>query len=67
MKAGDKYTDHYGEFRVMAIAEGWVMVRRKGAVPFVLYAKDIKEKVNAPADKVVDKCVDEQSAEIDTQ
>lgn len=27
--------------RVMAVAEGWAMVRRKGAMPFVCSVKDL--------------------------
>lgn len=36
VKIGDRYRDPYGTMRVIAIAEGWSMVRRKGAMPFVL-------------------------------
>jgi hypothetical protein len=28
--------DEYGPFRLMAVAEGYVMARRKGAMPFVV-------------------------------
>lgn len=34
-KAYVKYGNEYAEVRVMAEAEGWSMVRRKGAMPFV--------------------------------
>ena len=30
-----------GEYRIMAIAEGYVMLRKKGCVPFVESKKDI--------------------------
>jgi len=32
------------EVRVMAIAEGWAMVRRKGAMPFIVREKEIWER-----------------------
>lgn len=28
--------DEYGDFRLMAVAEGYVMARRKGRMPFVV-------------------------------
>ena len=32
------------EVRIMAIAEGWAMVRRKGKMPFVCWAGDLTRK-----------------------
>ena len=40
LNVGDRFTDEHGEVRVIALAEGWVMVRRKNAVPFVAYWKE---------------------------
>ena len=31
------------EVRIMAIAEGWAMVRRKGAMPFVARLEDLSQ------------------------
>ena len=31
------------ELRVMAEAEGWLMVRNKGCMPFVVHSKDVAE------------------------
>ncbi len=39
-KAGDKFTDGISETRVMAVAEGYVMARFKGAAPYVISEKD---------------------------
>lgn len=40
IKVGDKFVDEHGRFQVMAIADGWAMVRRPRAVPFVLMLTD---------------------------
>ena len=44
MKLGKAILQHNGdkfEVRVMAISEGYAMVRRKGAMPFVCNVKDL--------------------------
>ena len=41
-KVGDKFYDHVGEIRVMAIAETYAMVRRPHAVPFTIRVKDLR-------------------------
>jgi len=49
IKAGDRvfYGDQEfdgGMVRVMSIAEGWAMVRRKGCMPFCIMVKDLMER-----------------------
>ncbi len=39
IKPGDKFRDMYGVVRVMAIADGYVMFRRRGCMPAVEMAK----------------------------
>lgn len=34
---GERWYDGFGEVRVMAIADGWIMARRPGCIPFVTY------------------------------
>lgn len=54
MKAGDIVIcklmrwDEPGEVRIMALAEGYAMVRRKGCMPFIVSEKDLhlKETTN---------------------
>lgn len=44
--------DQYGTFRLMAYAEGYVMARRKGGMPFVLTVEEwnaIRKPGNGPA------------------
>jgi hypothetical protein len=41
VKPGARFRDEVGEFRVMAVAEGWAMCRRKGCSPFVRSVRDI--------------------------
>lgn len=38
---GAKIKTNGGEYRIMAIAEGYVMLRRKGCAPFIESKKDI--------------------------
>ena len=45
IEVDDWLQDDYGWFRVMAIAEGWMMVRRKGAVPFTIRVKDKRIRI----------------------
>jgi hypothetical protein len=44
-KRGDvlKRPNGAGEARVMAVAEGWVMLRHPGAAPFLRFAKEIRD------------------------
>ena len=41
VKKGLRYFDNWGEWRVMAVAEGYYMVRRKGCVPTVFKVNDL--------------------------
>lgn len=38
---GAKIKTNGGEYRIMAIAEGYVMIRKKGCMPFVESKKDM--------------------------
>ncbi len=40
-KVGDSWKDAHGLTRIMAIADGYAMCRRRGCMPFVVYLKDI--------------------------
>lgn len=44
IKAGAKFSDVIGEIRIMAVAEKYAMVRRKGCMVFVLSFKEIIER-----------------------
>lgn len=46
VKPGLRYFDHFSEWRVMAVAEGYYMVRRKGCVPTVFAVKDLVNAIN---------------------
>lgn len=46
IKVGFKYFDQRGEFRVMAVAEGYYMCRRKGAMPAIFMVKDLVSALN---------------------
>lgn len=37
------WSDWVGSARVLAVAEGYAMLRRKGAVPFVVSVKELDE------------------------
>lgn len=39
VRKGQYWKDAVGQFRVMAVAENYVMCRRRGVVPFVLPIK----------------------------
>jgi hypothetical protein len=41
IKPGMVFRDPFGTFKIMAIAEKWAMVRRRGAAPFCLSLKNI--------------------------
>lgn len=41
VKRGQVRRDHHAEYNVMAVADGYAMVRRKGAMPFVLPVKTV--------------------------
>ena len=41
LEAGESRFDRYGPIRVMAVAEGWAMVRRPRAKPWVLRVADV--------------------------
>ena len=38
------YEDENGPFRVMTVAEGYAMCRRKNAIPFVVPLKDLRHR-----------------------
>ena len=40
---GDRITTESFEVRVMAAAEGYAMIRRRGAIPFVCKMKELEE------------------------
>jgi len=42
--------DKIGPFRVMTVAEGWAMCRRKGAMPFVRPWRDVLELIVEASD-----------------
>lgn len=42
VKPGDKFSDAHGPATVMAVAAGWVMMRRKGCVPFCVWWVDLQ-------------------------
>ena len=46
IKVGFKYFDQWGEFRVMAIAEGYYMCRRKGCYPTLFKVNDLVKALN---------------------
>ena len=39
---GDRFEWNIGEVRVLAVAEGWLMVRHRGCAPFLLFARDAR-------------------------
>jgi hypothetical protein len=41
VKVGSYWFHRHGEVRVMAIAEGYAMVRRRGCAPFVVSCKEL--------------------------
>lgn len=43
-KRGDECADDSGPIRCMAVADGYVMARRPGCVPFILTVKDWTRK-----------------------
>lgn len=44
---GDRVHDVNGELRVMALADGWLLVRRPGCVPFAMYHHDWRRLAEA--------------------
>mgnify|MGYP003424313920 FL=1 len=46
IRVGFRYFDQWGEFRVMAVAEGWYMCRRKGATAVCFKVKDLVDALN---------------------
>ena len=42
LKVGSKFSCGNSMARVMAIAEGWVMARRRGCMPFVVKLDEIE-------------------------
>ena len=46
IKVGFRYFDQWGEFRVMAVAEGYYMCRRKGCCPAIFSVKDLVDALN---------------------
>lgn len=57
MKTGDialaevGYQKEWAIVRIMAIAEGWAMVRRKGAMPFCVMVKELRAAVDAAKER----------------
>ena len=49
-RIGERRFDELGEFRLMAHADGYLMVRRKGAVPFVMASVEWPQLGLTPAD-----------------
>lgn len=43
LKIGDIVTTITGEFKIMAIADGYVMMRRKGCVPIIERLKTLEK------------------------
>lgn len=41
VEVGQVWTDSFGPFRIMAVAEGWALTRRKNAIACGMYCKDI--------------------------
>lgn len=41
VKRGFRYRDRIGEIRVMAVADGYAMCRRPGAVPFIKMVAEV--------------------------
>ena len=41
---GDKFVDHSGSARILAIADGWAMMRRSNQIPFVFFCNDLMTK-----------------------
>lgn len=41
IKRGFKFADAFGEFRVMAVADGYAMIRRPGCQPTVKSVREI--------------------------
>ena len=44
LRVGDRLHDDYGEFRIMAMAEGYVMMRRLGCTPFAAKLTDFMDR-----------------------
>lgn len=51
LRVGQVVRDEHGPARVMAIAEGYAMLRRKGCLPFVAALKDVMPDPAYPAPK----------------
>lgn len=43
-KKGDKFLRDGAEGRVMAVAEGWIMARLKGCMPFVMNLREFEQE-----------------------
>lgn len=41
LAVGDKVLVNGDEARVMCVAEGWIMARKKGAMPFCIAVSDV--------------------------
>lgn len=46
LKSGISFTDEHGKFKIMAVVDGYVMFRRKGAHPTCCAVKVFLEKIN---------------------
>jgi hypothetical protein len=42
IERGCRFDDGKGEIRVMAVADGYAMCRRRGASPFILTVKEVE-------------------------
>lgn len=47
---GFRFNDHIGEIRVMIVQDGYAMVRRPGAMPFVKSVKEILRQIEQGTD-----------------
>lgn len=46
VKRGLKYYDQWGEFKVMAVADGYYMCRRPRCIPTIFAVKDLVNAIN---------------------
>lgn len=42
VRRGTRFTDAYGEVRVLAVADGYAMCRRPMSMPFVYSVRDVR-------------------------
>jgi hypothetical protein len=49
-KPDERCSDKLGEIRLVARAEGYVMVRRRGCIPFVVSEKEWQKMLGTPVE-----------------